>query len=119
MCIRDRVAFPTGMSFAARDLISKLLTKDPEARLGGKSVCQVKEHEFFKGVDWNMVRKKKMQPPFCPMLRSELDLKHFDPTVIREAVVETPAPPARLHIKGFTFVPEDAMSRANQTPSKS
>lgn len=34
----------------ARDLLEKLLTKDPNQRLGTKSVDDIKNHEFFKGM---------------------------------------------------------------------
>lgn len=41
------------------DLISKLLEKNPLKRLGyTKGAEEIKEHEFFSGVDWEKMMKK-------------------------------------------------------------
>lgn len=54
---------------AAKDLISKLLVKDPDERLGstmGASV--IKHHPFFNGVNWALLRCTTppfVPPPFC------------------------------------------------------
>jgi hypothetical protein len=34
---------------------------------------EVKNHIWFKGVDWVMVRQKKIQPPWVPELNSSTD----------------------------------------------
>ncbi|KAL8191864.1 hypothetical protein R6Q57_028595 [Mikania cordata] len=45
-----------------RDLIRKLLEKDPKQRV---SVAEIKGHDFFKGIDWeNVVQISR--PPFIP-----------------------------------------------------
>ncbi|KAL8208430.1 hypothetical protein R6Q57_007842 [Mikania cordata] len=45
-----------------RDLIRKLLEKDPKQRI---SVPEIKGHDFFKGVDWERVVQIS-RPPFIP-----------------------------------------------------
>jgi len=41
-----------------------LLTKDPNRRLGSKfGVEEVKQSEFCKGIDWELLRKKKIKCP--------------------------------------------------------
>ncbi|XP_021969813.1 serine/threonine-protein kinase OXI1 isoform X2 [Helianthus annuus] len=45
-----------------RDLIGKLLEKDPKRRI---RVMEIKGHDFFKGVDWEKVLQM-MRPPFIP-----------------------------------------------------
>lgn len=49
-------------------LLQGLLTKDPKMRLGcGESKWQeVKEHEWFRGIDWEAVADKALVPPFKP-----------------------------------------------------
>ncbi|KAK1354020.1 Serine/threonine-protein kinase OXI1 [Heracleum sosnowskyi] len=46
-----------------RDLIGKLLEKDPKQRI---SIEKIKGHEFFRGVDWNLV-VEVTRPPLIPV----------------------------------------------------
>ncbi|KAG0457128.1 hypothetical protein HPP92_021968 [Vanilla planifolia] len=52
-----------GSSFAAaRDLIRRLLARDPQQRLGAiKGAAEIKRHPFFSGVSWSLIRT--MKPP--------------------------------------------------------
>ncbi|GAB2234846.1 hypothetical protein Drorol1_Dr00004113 [Drosera rotundifolia] len=50
---------------AARDLMSQLLVKDPERRLGSTmGASPIKQHQFFQGVNWALLRCNT--PPFVP-----------------------------------------------------
>ncbi len=57
------------MSPEAHDLIEKLLTSDPQHRLGANGVESIKSHPFFKGIEWNKV--KEMPAPFKPAGRDQ------------------------------------------------
>ena len=46
------VKFPSRFPYQAKDLIKRLLTLNPEERLGTSSYAELKEHPFFEGVDW-------------------------------------------------------------------
>ncbi|XP_010914915.1 protein kinase PINOID 2 [Elaeis guineensis] len=49
----------------AQDLISKLLVKNPKRRIGSlKGAAEIKRHEFFKGVNWALIRS--VRPPEVP-----------------------------------------------------
>ncbi|CAJ1949657.1 unnamed protein product [Sphenostylis stenocarpa] len=52
----------TGEKTALRDLIARLLEKDPERRI---QVEEIKGHEFFKGVKWEKVLHIA-RPPYIP-----------------------------------------------------
>ncbi|KAH6772973.1 AGC cGMP-dependent and protein kinase kinase family protein [Perilla frutescens var. hirtella] len=54
----------TGEATSLRDLIGKLLEKDPKKRI---SVQDIKGHEFFKAVDWDSITEMP-RPPFIPEL---------------------------------------------------
>ncbi|XP_050235474.1 protein kinase PINOID 2 [Mercurialis annua] len=48
-----------------QDLISKLLVKNPKKRIGNlKGSVEIKRHEFFKGVNWALIRS--VRPPEVP-----------------------------------------------------
>ncbi|GAA0138344.1 hypothetical protein LIER_00105 [Lithospermum erythrorhizon] len=52
-------------SYAARDLIRGLLVKEPQHRLGTKKgATDIKQHPFFKGVNWALIRCST--PPNVP-----------------------------------------------------
>ncbi|KAL9235622.1 hypothetical protein vseg_010367 [Gypsophila vaccaria] len=51
-----------GETTSLRDLISKLLKKDPRDRI---SLEEIKGHDFFKGVDWEMIVRLD-RPPYIP-----------------------------------------------------
>ncbi|CAL1373103.1 unnamed protein product [Linum trigynum] len=45
------------VSFHARDLIRRLLVKEPEGRLGTeKGAAEIKQHPFFEGLNWALIR---------------------------------------------------------------
>jgi serine/threonine protein kinase len=62
----------------AKDLIEKLFVTNPQRRLGFNSADEVKNHPFFKDIDFEKVLKKEYKPPFVPKLESDTDLKYFD-----------------------------------------
>ena len=59
-------------------MIEKLFVTDPKKRLGFNSADEVKNHPFFKDIDFNKVLNKEYKPPFVPKLDSDTDLKYFD-----------------------------------------
>jgi serine/threonine protein kinase len=63
------------MSAAAKDLISKLLVIDPTKRLGTNSAYEIKNHPFFKDVDWHKVREST--PPVIPVITEDTDTSQF------------------------------------------
>lgn len=60
--------YPQIRGGAARDLISRLLEKDPRRRLGhgSRDAQAVKAHRYFSGVDWDDVLHKRTKPSFVP-----------------------------------------------------
>ena len=47
-----------------KDLLQKLLEKDPEKRFGVYNKEELKLHPFFKGIDWKKLENKEITPPF-------------------------------------------------------
>ena len=62
--LNDEVDFPGDMSLAAVSLVTQLLKKDPAQRLGcDGSVDTLRQHPFFKGIDWKALQEKRVKPP--------------------------------------------------------
>jgi serine/threonine protein kinase len=102
------LGFPPYMTPVARDFLSKLLSKDPGARLGGGDGDwkEIQAHEFFSGVDWVKVERKEVDPGWRPKLAGDTDTSNF-----AEIDEEGPTPIAtmnsRMNVDGFTFVPDE------------
>lgn len=60
----------------AQDLLIKLLQKDPAKRLDDAQ--RIKNHAFFKDIDWKKLLDKGYQPPFKPTVNGFLDTSNFD-----------------------------------------
>ena len=72
------IEYPENISPEAKELISKLIEKEPEKRLGYKSSDEIKNSDFFKGIDFDKIYNKEYRAPFRPKVSRELDLKYFD-----------------------------------------
>ncbi|XP_042705677.1 ribosomal protein S6 kinase alpha-4 isoform X2 [Chrysemys picta bellii] len=101
--------FPTVIGPVARDLLQKLLCKDPKKRLGsGPNGAQdIKEHPFFKGLDWVELAARRVKAPFKPIVRSELDVRNFAEEFTRLEPVYSPAgtPPNLDRVfQGYSFI---------------
>ena len=74
------IDFPSILTKEAKDLMQKLLVVDPTERLGSgpNGSENIKNHSFFKGVNWKEAWNKKLKPPFIPNLSNDTDLRYFD-----------------------------------------
>jgi hypothetical protein len=53
----------------AKSLIDALLKTNPRERLGSGGVDEIKNHPFFEGINWDDVLKKKVKPPYVPVIK--------------------------------------------------
>ena len=65
------------ISDCAFDLIKKLCTFDVNKRIG-KNVADIKNHPFFKDIDWIKLEKKEITPPYKPKIKYAGDVGNFD-----------------------------------------
>ena len=65
------------ISDTAFDLIKKFCTFDVSKRIG-KNFEDIKNHEFFKDIDWVKLEKKEITPPYKPKIRFAGDVGNFD-----------------------------------------
>ena len=80
--INDNDLNERGVSSEGKDLLSKILVKDPKKRLGGgpRDAAEIKEHPWFgeKFTNWEAIFNKTEKPPYIPNLQNEEDADHFD-----------------------------------------
>lgn len=57
---------------AAKDLLTKLLNRNPEERLGANGSAEIKSHPFFHAIDWRKLLQRKYEPAFKPRVVSTL-----------------------------------------------
>lgn len=74
------INFPPYVSEAAKDLISGLLEKHPESRLGSGpgDYEDIQKHPFFNGVNWDALLKREVKPEFVPEIKNDVDTSNFD-----------------------------------------
>lgn len=51
---------------AARDLLTRLLDRNAEKRLGANGAAEIKAHYFFHSIDWRKLLDRKYEPSFKP-----------------------------------------------------
>ncbi|GAB9464038.1 Agc protein kinase [Globisporangium polare] len=74
------VRYPNNISKDFKSLLMALLDKKQEDRLGfHHGVSEIKQHAFFKDVDWDKVLKRQTQPPLVPGPPGDNLVNNFDP----------------------------------------
>jgi serum/glucocorticoid-regulated kinase 2 len=51
---------------SAKDLLTKLLDRKPDQRLGARGASEIKAHPFFHSIDWRKLLQRKYEPTFKP-----------------------------------------------------
>ncbi len=83
---------PAGMSPEAADLCSKMLVREPTARLGYQGADEIKSHPFFRGLDWSALDRREITPPWIPKVVDETDTRNIASEFVNEPPGVTPSP---------------------------
>ncbi|KAI1882216.1 hypothetical protein AGOR_G00248400 [Albula goreensis] len=78
----DDPFYPRWLPKDPRDILVKLFVREPERRLGVKG--NIRQHSFFRDVDWTALENRQVEPPFRPTVKSPSDCSNFDKEFINE-----------------------------------
>lgn len=59
-------------------LVQSVLVDDPSHRLGAAAWDDVKQHAWFRHLDWDSLEQRQVKAPIVPVLSGMLDTRHFD-----------------------------------------
>lgn len=78
--VEDTYDEPKGTSPEAKDIISKLLEKEPDRRLGSLSRGEedIFDHPWFAYLEIGALRQRKPKAPWVPIVKNPLDSSCFD-----------------------------------------
>ncbi|KAI0921773.1 hypothetical protein AcW2_006648 [Taiwanofungus camphoratus] len=76
-----KIRFPKGViNEEGKQFVKGLLNRNPKHRLGAqRDAEELKEHPFFKSIDWVALSRKQVTPPFKPSVESDESVANFDP----------------------------------------
>ncbi|XP_014294170.1 uncharacterized protein Pkcdelta isoform X1 [Halyomorpha halys] len=80
------------LSAAAKSILYVLMEKDWTKRLGygQNGANDVMGHDFFQGLNWSLLERRQLEPPFKPTVKHPLDTKYFDKVFTQEKPRLTP-----------------------------
>lgn len=99
-----------------QNLIKRLLTHDPNKRLGGseEDAEQIKKHAFFKNVNWEDVSNKLVEPVIKPTVEHLKDTRNIDRAFLNEKPVDSPvisklsgSQAQKVYFDKFTYARDD------------
>jgi len=79
--VHKKLAMPYFLGPNAKDLLTRLLRKEPHKRLGynmPKDLTIMKTHQFFKTIDWKRLARREVEPPIRPLITDPELAENFD-----------------------------------------
>ncbi|KAI1400323.1 kinase-like protein [Hypoxylon fuscum] len=80
--VKQKLVLPYFLGPDAKDLLTRLLKKDPTKRLGSnmpRDLQIIKKHRFFRKIDWKKLEAREMEPPIQPMITDPELAENFAP----------------------------------------
>ena len=100
--LKAKLVLPYFLSPDAKDLLTRLLRKEPNKRLGGnmpKDMQVIKKHRFFRKIDWKLLEKRELVPPIQPLVTDPELAENFSSEFTSLAM----SPTAENGFDGFSF----------------
>ncbi|XP_061429888.1 protein kinase C delta type-like [Lethenteron reissneri] len=74
--------YPRWITKDSRDILPLLLEREPTKRLGVTG--EIRQHPFFRTINWEALEKRELEPPFKPRVGSPGDWSNFDKEFLQE-----------------------------------
>nr|XP_022918349.1 protein kinase 4 isoform X2 [Onthophagus taurus] len=115
----EKPVLPRFLSTEANSILSQLLEKDWNKRLGYKLSLHgdIQSHPFFGPISWDLLELRHLEAPFKPNLQHPLDTQYFDKTFTVEKAKLTPIENNILQsmdqtqFQGFSYTNPNATDR--------
>ncbi len=109
--MHQKLSLPYFLSPDAKDLLTRLLRKEPKKRLGvgPNDINTIKRHRFFKKIDWKKLEARELEPPIRPLVTNPELAENFSKEFTERAVDAAPRRHSRTLSKsdpfgGFSYV---------------
>ena len=124
--LSGKLKLPYFLGPDAKDLLTRLLRKDPKKRLGSnmpKDMQTIKSHRFFRKIDWKKLRARELEPPIKPLVTDPELAENFSneftnlslsPVVSKKSITDHfddfgPEPVSANPFGGFSFVASQSL----------
>ena len=90
--LADEPLYPIHMPRDSVSILQKLLTREPDMRLGSgiTDAQEIMSHAFFRNINWDDIYYKRVPAPFQPSIKSPTDTSNFDSEFTSVTPVLTP-----------------------------
>ncbi|KAK5109011.1 hypothetical protein LTR62_007645 [Meristemomyces frigidus] len=90
--LADEPLYPIHMPRDSVSILQKLLTREPEMRLGSgpTDAQEIMSHAFFRNMNWEEIHRKVTPAPFIPVVKGKADTSNFDSEFTSVTPVLTP-----------------------------
>lgn len=78
--LKSKLALPYFLGPDAKDLLTRLLRKDPSKRLGAsmpRDMQTIRKHRFFRKIDWARLERRQLIPPIRPLVTDPAAAENF------------------------------------------
>lgn len=119
--LKSKLSLPYYLSPDAKDLLTRLLRKEPKKRLGSnmpKDMQTIKNHRFFRRINWKKLEARELESPIIPLITEPELAENFaqdftdlplSPVLTKKSfddfISDTPTNP----FGGFSFVASESL----------
>ncbi|KAK8194191.1 hypothetical protein M8818_007379 [Zalaria obscura] len=119
--LKQKLQLPYFLGPDAKDLLTRLLRKEPGKRLGAnmpKDLQIIKKHRFFRKIDWKKLERRELEPPIQPIITDPELAENFSkeftelamsPAVEKRMDFENLTPMEMDPFGGFSFVASQSL----------
>lgn len=119
--VKQKLVLPYYMSADAKDLLTRLLRKEPKKRLGynmPKDLQIIKSHRFFRKIDWKKLEARELEPPIQPLITDPELAENFaqdftdlplSPVLVKKGLDDFMSDAQPNPFGGFSFVASSSL----------